>query len=206
MPVGLDKIKLPEWLTSLVASLGGVGLFTVAFLDSSILSFPIINDLLVIHLSIRNPVAMPYYVLMATLGSLAGSIVLYYLAKKGGEAYFRKHAGGRGERIRQWMDRNSFLAVAIPSVLPPPMPFKAFIVAAGVFQIRRRIFISALAAGRGFRYFAEGFLAVRYGNDAVRYISEHKLLCAAVMAGFIVASYLVSRMIMGGKRSKEASK
>jgi membrane protein YqaA with SNARE-associated domain len=201
--VGLDKIKLPEWLTSLVASLGGVGLFTVAFLDSSVLSFPIINDLLVIHLSIRNPVAMPYYVLMATLGSLAGSIVLYFLAKKGGEAYFRRHAGGRGERIRQWLDRNSFLAVAIPSILPPPMPFKAFIVAAGVFQVRMGVFVAALVAGRGFRYFAEGFLAVRYGEDAARYISEHKLLFAAVMGAFIAASYLVSRLIMGGKRSQK---
>ncbi len=195
--MGLDRIKLPGWLLNLVGSLGGVGLFTVAFLDSSVLSFPVINDLLVIHLSIRNPVAMPYYVTMATLGSLAGSIVLYYLAKKGGEAYFRKHTGGRGERIRQWLDRNAFLAVAIPSILPPPMPFKAFVVAAGVFQIRRRIFISALVAGRGFRYFAEGFLAVRYGQDAVRYISENKLLFAAVMGAFIVASYLVSRFFLG---------
>lgn len=195
--MGLDKIKLPEWLTSLVASMGGLGLFVVAFLDSSVLSFPIINDLLVIHLSIRNPVAMPYYVLMATLGSLAGSILLYYLAKKGGEAYFRKHAGGRGARIRGWLDRNSFLAVAIPSILPPPMPFKAFIVAAGVFQVRMRVFVAALVAGRGFRYAAEGFLAVRYGEEAVRYISENRLLFAAVMGLFILASYLVSRLIMG---------
>lgn len=201
--MGLDKIKLPEWLTSLVASMGGLGLFVVAFLDSSVLSFPIINDLLVIHLSIRSPVAMPYYVLMATLGSLAGSIVLYFLAKKGGEAYFRKHAGGRGARIRQWLDRNSFLAVAIPSILPPPMPFKAFIVAAGVFQVRMPVFVVALLVGRGFRYFAEGFLAVRYGEEAVRYISENKLLFAAVMAAFIFASYLVSRMIMGGKGKAE---
>jgi len=203
-----DQIKLPEWLTSLVASLGGVGLFAVAFLDSSILSFPIINDLLVIHLSIRNPVAMPYYAAMATLGSLAGSIVLYYLAKKGGEAYFRKHTGGRGERIRQWLDRNAFLAVAIPSVLPPPMPFKAFVVAAGVFQIRKRVFVSALVAGRGFRYFAEGFLAVRYGESAVRHLSENKLLFTAFIGGLLLASYLVTHFILGRRHAgdKEAGK
>lgn len=198
--MGFDQIKLPEWLTSLVASLGGVGLFAVAFLDSSILSFPIINDLLVIHLSIRNPVAMPYYAAMATLGSLAGSILLYHIARKGGEAYFRKHTGGRGERIRQWLDRNAFLSVAIPSVLPPPMPFKAFVVAAGVFQIRKRVFVSALVVGRGFRYFAEGFLAVRYGDAAVRYLSENKLLFTAIIGGLILASYMVSRVILGKRQ------
>jgi membrane protein YqaA with SNARE-associated domain len=179
-----------------VASLGGVGLFTVAFLDSSVLSFPVINDLLVIHLSIRNPAAMPYYATMAALGSLAGSIVLYFLAKKGGEAMFRTRAGTRGARIREWMDRNSFLAVAIPSVLPPPMPFKAFVVAAGVFQVRLPVFVAALVVGRGFRYFGEGFLAVRYGQDAVRIISEHKLAFTGVILVFILLSYLVTRMIL----------
>lgn len=195
--MGIDNIKLPEWLTKLVASMGGLGLFAVAFLDASVLSFPVINDLLVIHLSFRNPPAMPYYVAMATLGSLAGSILLYYLARKGGRAYFRKHSGGRGKRIRQWLDRNAFLAVAIPSILPPPMPFKAFVIAAGVFQIRRRIFVSALLVGRGLRYAAEGFLAVRYGSDAVRFIGDHKLLFTAMMGALVLASYLVSRMILG---------
>ena len=197
--MGLDKIKLPVWLTNLVGSLGPLGIFTVAFLDSSILSFPVINDLLVIHLSIRNPQLMPVYALMAVLGSLAGSILLYFLAKKGGEAYFQKHAGGRGERIRQWLDRNSFLAVAIPSILPPPMPFKAFVIAAGVFQIRKRVFVAALCVGRGVRYFAEGILAVKYGEDATRYLLEHKLQFTAIVLAFVLASYFVSRLVLGGR-------
>ncbi|MGH9815543.1 MAG: YqaA family protein [Candidatus Acidiferrales bacterium] len=202
-----DRIKLPEWLTSLVASMGGLGLFTVAFLDSSILSFPIINDLLVIHLSYRNPSAMPYYATMATLGSVGGSVVLYWLARKGGEAMFRRRAGHRAERIRGWLDRNSFLAVAIPSILPPPMPFKAFVVAAGVFQIRQRVFVAALVAGRGCRYFAEGILAVRYGADAVRFVAENKLLFTAIMFAFVLASYFVSRLLLGkGQLDPEAKK
>lgn len=189
--------QFAQWLLAVTSALGGLGLFLVAFLDSSVLTFPVANDLIVIQLSIQNPARMPYYATMATLGSLAGCLVLYYLARKGGEAYFRKHVGGRPERIRRWLDRNSFLAVAIPSVLPPPMPFKAFVVAAGVFQARRRIFIAALVIGRGFRYFAEGFLAVRYGADAVRYLSEHKLLFTAIVAAFILASYFVSRLFLG---------
>lgn len=198
--MNLDKIKLPAWLSNLVASLGPLGIFTVAFLDSSVLSFPVINDLLVIHLSIRAPQMMPVYAFMAMLGSLSGSLLLYFLAKKGGEAYFKTHAGGRGARIRAWMARNSFLAVAIPSILPPPMPFKAFVVAAGVFQVRLPIFALALCLGRGIRYFAEGFLAVKYGEEATQYLMHNKLQFTGIVLVFIIASYFASRLILGNRQ------
>ena len=187
--------NLPAWLKSLVASLGGVGLFAAAFLDASVLSLPVINDLLVIHLSLKNPAAMPYYVLMALLGSLVGSIFLYYLAKKGGEVMFRKKVGPRAGRIRAWVQRNAFLSIAVPSILPPPMPLKAFVLAAGVFQMPMKIFVVALLVGRGIRYTAEGILAVRYGDQAVRYLFENKFQFTLLITGLIVASYLVSRWI-----------
>src|SRR3970040_807502 len=98
--------KLPGWakqLVLLLQSMGGMGLFLAAFLDSSILPLPVINDFLVISYSARAPERMPYYALMATLGSLAGSFFLYFLAKKGGERMFRKAAGHRAERIRDWV-------------------------------------------------------------------------------------------------------
>ncbi len=197
--MNLDKIKLPAWLSNMVASLGPLGIFTVAFLDSSVLSFPVINDLLVINLSIRSPRMMPVYALTAMLGSLAGSVLLYFLARKGGEAYFKSHAGGRGARIRAWMARNSFLAVAIPSILPPPMPFKAFVIAAGVFQVRLPVFTLALCLGRGIRYFAEGFLAVKYGEEATRYLMQNKLQFTGIVLVFIVASYFLSKVVLGSR-------
>jgi membrane protein YqaA with SNARE-associated domain len=196
--MNFDKLTLPPWLASLVASVGGVGLFAAAFLDASVLSLPVINDLLVIHLSIQNPARMPYYALMATLGSLAGCLFLYYLARKGGEVMFRKRVGPRAERIRAWVQRNAFLSIAVPSILPPPMPFKAFVLAAGVFQMPRKIFVIALVAGRGFRYFAEGILAVRYGPDAVRYLRENKLEFTLIIGGLITASYLLTRFLFRG--------
>ena len=192
--MNFDKIKLPVWLQDAVASLGGFGLFLVAFLDSSVMSFPIINDLLVIHLSVRNPAAMPFYAVMATLGSLAGSIWLYYLAKKGGEAMFRRRAGQRAEPIRRWIERNAFLSVAIPSILPPPMPFKAFVLAAGVFQMPMRFFVVALLIGRGVRYFGEGFRAVRYGQDATRYLMQNKLEFTLSVLAVIFLMYLLMRL------------
>lgn len=194
--MSMDNFKLPVWLANLVGSLGPLGIFTVAFLDSSVLSFPIINDLLVINLSIRSPGMMPVYAIAAVLGSLAGSVLLYFLAKKGGEKYFSTHAGGRGARIREWMGRNSFLAVAIPSILPPPMPFKAFVIAAGVFQVRMSVFVAALCIGRGLRYFAEGILAVKYGEQATRYLFQNKLQFTGIVLLFILASYFVSRLIL----------
>ena len=188
--------RLPGWLQTAVANLGGLGLFVVAFLDSSILSFPIINDLLVIHLSAQDPAAMPYYALMATAGSLAGSIWLYYLAKKGGEAMFRRRVGKRAERVRAWVERNGFLSIAIPSILPPPMPFKAFVLAAGVFQMPMKMFVIALVLGRGFRYFAEGILAVRYGAGAIQYIRENRVEVGLMIVGLIALTWLLSRWML----------
>jgi membrane protein YqaA with SNARE-associated domain len=193
--MNLDNIKLPVWLQNAVASLGGFGLFVVAFLDSSVMSFPVINDLLVIHLSVRNPAAMPFYAAMATLGSVAGSIWLYYLAKKGGEAMLRRRVGQRTERVRRWVERSGFLSIAIPSVLPPPMPFKAFVLAAGVFQMPLRVFVVALVVARGVRYFGEGLLAVRYGRDAARYLMQNKLEFTLIVLAVIVASYLLTRLL-----------
>lgn len=191
--------KFPAWLKHLVhllQSLGGFGIFLAAFLDSSVLSLPVINDFLVISYSIRAPARMPYYVLMATLGSLAGSLFLYYLAKKGGEVMFRKTVGPRAERIRAWVNRNDFLSIAIPSILPPPMPFKAFVLAAGVFQMRIPTFVLALVLGRGFRYFAEGILAVRYGDQAWDWLKQHPAEFTLLLLSLVAASWLVTRFVL----------
>ncbi len=188
--------KLPHWLQVLVNSVGGLGLFAVAFLDSSVLTFPVINDLLVIHLSMKSPGRMPYYALMATLGSLAGSVFLYYLARKGGELAFRKRAGARAERIQAWVYRNGFLSVLIPAMLPPPTPFKLFVLAAGVFQVPLRTFAVALLLARSARYFGVGYLAVRYGAEASRHLAEHKLQVSLVALVVILAGYLLSRIIL----------
>jgi membrane protein YqaA with SNARE-associated domain len=187
--------RLSDWALGLTATLGGLGLFLVAFLDSSFLSLPVANDLIVIRLAVDNPARMPYYALMATLGSLAGCLVIYSLARKGGEAYFQKSAGPRAERIRGWLVRNAFLSVAIPSILPPPMPFKLFVIAAGVFQVPLRVFVISLLVGRGLRYFAGGILAVRYGQQAIDLLKRHPLLFTLAMLLLIVVSFALTRLI-----------
>ena len=191
----MDRIKLPGWLQTFVASMGGGGIFAVAFLDSSVLSFPFVTDILVMELCIQKPARMPYYAAMAAFGSLAGCIWLYLLAKKGGEAYFHRHGGRAAKKARHWVDRNAFLSVFIPAILPPPLPFKVFVLAEGVFQVPLKTFMFSLLAGRGLRYFVEGILAVLYGEATLRFLLSHSRAVALSAAVILVVLYVVSRVV-----------
>ena len=191
----MNLIKIPHWLQGVIASTGGLGLFLLAFLDSSVLSFPVINDLLVISLSIQTPARMPYYALMATLGSLAGCVLLYFIARKGGEAMFHRYAGERALHIKDWIDRNGFLGMLVAALLPPPTPFKIFVIAAGVFEVPVRSFSLALLIARTVRYFGVGLLAVRYGAAATHYLVQHKLKTSLLVLVVVLAAYLLLRFV-----------
>ena len=189
----MKQRPLPGWLQNLVAMMGGGGLFVVAFFDSSVLSFPFITDALVMRLSFANPARMPYYAAMAAAGSLAGCIWLYLLAKKGGEAYFHRHAKGRAEQVKEWVDEHAFLSVFVPAILPPPLPFKIFVLAEGVFQVPLRTFILAILLGRGLRYLAEGILAVRYGDATLDFLKVHSAAVALSVVAVLLVMFLASR-------------
>ncbi len=154
--------------------LGGPGLFVVAFLDSSFLSLPQINDLLVVWLVTKHPGRVVYYAAMATLGSLAGCLVMYYLGRRGGEAFLRRRVSG--ERLT-WahtlFERYGPLAIAVPAVLPPPAPFKLFVILAGVAGMRAIPFAVSVTLARGARYLGEGLLAVWFGEQAFAFLGRH---------------------------------
>ena len=180
--------RIVSWIQAFAVSVGGPGLFVIAFLDSSFLSLPEINDLLVIMMVIEHKERMLYYALMATLGSITGCFVLYGLGRKGGEALVRRRFGGA--RMRRAMDLSSrygMLAVAVPAILPPPAPFKVFVLLAGVAQVPVWQFATAVGLGRGFRYFGEGWLAVRYGDDAVAFLEANGRLVSIVLALIVLA-------------------
>jgi membrane protein YqaA with SNARE-associated domain len=197
MDLPAPKFHLPLWLQAIVTSAGGLGLFLIAFLDSSVLTFPVINDLLLIDLSIRNPARMPYYAAMATLGSVGGCLLLYYLARKGGEAMFHKHAGARAQWICDWTKRNGFLSILLTALLPPPNPFKVFVIAAGAFEMPVQTFVLGLLAARGIRFFGEGFLAIRYGDQASHFLLTHKLEVTGITLLVVLTLYLTMRMAFG---------
>jgi membrane protein YqaA with SNARE-associated domain len=188
------QIHLPNWLQAAVAAGGGLGLFLIAFLDSSVLTFPVINDLLLIDLSVRYPARMPYYAAMATLGSVGGCLLLYYIARKGGEAMFHKHAGPRAQHIHAWINRNGFVSILLTALLPPPTPFKVFVIAAGALEMPLRPFVLGLLVARGFRFFGEGYLAVRFGDQASHFLISHKLEVAGITLGVVLILYLASRI------------
>jgi membrane protein YqaA with SNARE-associated domain len=177
-----------NWIQTFALSIGAPGLFLVAFLDSSFLSLPQINDLLLIVMIVQQKPLMPVYAASATLGSIVGCMVPYYLGRKGGEALVHKRFGAsRANRAIALLQRHGVLAVLLPALLPPPAPFKLFVILAGVARIPVHKFIAAIAIGRGIRYFGEGFLAVRYGDGAMLLMEENGRVVALLLVGLLVA-------------------
>lgn len=191
--------QLSGWKQKIVAfagTLGAPGLFLISFLDSSVLTFPVINDLLLIELCIQHPARMVFYALMAASGSVLGCVLLYFIARKGGEAFFHRKAGHRAAAIRHWVEQNGFIGVLMAALLPPPTPFKIFVFAAAVFEVPFWSFTAAIAMARTIRYFGMGYLAVRYGNDAMPFLKSHKFEASIVIVLFVLLSYVISRIIL----------
>jgi len=179
-----------NWVYGAALSLGGPGLFVVAFLDSSFISLPQINDLLVVLMVVRNKTAMPYYAAMATTGSVAGCYAIYVIAKRGGDAFLRRRLkAGHIDRGLAVYRRHGVLALMVPAILPPPAPFKLFVLLAGVANVRPLQFVGAIAAARGLRYFVLGALAVRYGDAALELMRTH---------GRVVGIWLAVLLVAGG--------
>ena len=165
---------LLAWVQGVATALGAPGLFLVAALDSSFLSLPQINDLLLILSVTKNPHLMPLYATMSTLGSLAGCFAMYAVGRKGEDALIRKRfSGARSQRLLALFNRFGMLAVLVPAILPPPAPFKIFVILAGASRMSPWTFALAVVLGRGFRYFGEGLLAVWYGEQAITFLENH---------------------------------
>lgn len=194
------------WRQKIVAfagALGAPGLFLISFLDSSVLTFPVINDLLLIELSVQKPARMPLYAAMAMTGSVLGCVLLYFIARKGGEAFFQRKAGKRADAIRHWVNKNGFGGVLAAALLPPPTPFKFFVFAAGVFEVPLSSYVSAIALARAIRYFGIGYLATRYGEQALPFIAQHKVQVAIGVIVFVAISYGLSRLILRDNAENE---
>lgn len=176
----------------LALALGAPGIFLVAFFDSSILSLPEIADLLVIWMVTSHKSRFLLYVSSATLGSLLGCLVLYGIGKKGGaSAVRRRFSSSNVERALGAFRRHGVMAVLIPSILPPPAPFKIFVFVAGVADISLARFSAAILVGRGVRYAIEGLLAVRYGERAMSFIRDHGTEAALAAVGVLVVGFVL---------------
>jgi membrane protein YqaA with SNARE-associated domain len=140
------------------------------------------------------------YPVMASVGSALGSLVLYEIGRKGGELLLRKRVSkARFENIRDRFEKQEFIALMIPSMLPPPWPFKLFVLSAGVFHMKVRDFVIAIFVGRLIRFLILATLTVRFGPQIVeitkRVFRQHPEIAVAVVIAAILLAYMIFRLL-----------
>lgn len=190
---------------ALAESLGGPGLFVVAFVDSSFLTLPEVADILVVLFAIRSPADWPYFAAMTTAGSVSGSLALYLIGRKGGEALLRRRFHERHvDRGLAWYRRFGAWVLVVPATLPPPTPFKLFVLLAGVAGVERRRFLAAVAIGRGVRYGGEAYLATLYGEQALRFIQENAFTWA-VPAVLVLVTAIAAWLLWRRFKARKAA-
>ena len=148
-------------------------------------------DLVMITLSAKNPAGMPLYALAATVGSTIGCTILYLLARRAGVAALSRLKNERRERVENLLGRYDMFAVMLPAVLPPPFPFKPFVLCAGVFKLKLGRFITAIFIGRAARFLLEGWLAIQFGDEAQRIIKRHGWKVLIVVAALVLIAFAV---------------
>ncbi len=185
--------------------LGGPGLFLIALGDSSFLSVPEGSDILIVVLSIgQSWDRMLYFVAMTVLGSITGCSLLYLVGRRGGGFVERRLDPARVARMARQYEKWGVWAVMIPSILPPPTPFKVFVLTAGVFKLPFMKFLAAVSVGRTIRYLAWGVLAVFYGEWTVHFIHDNLPAAGVVLAAFLILS-IVLLMVLRMKRRAQGS-
>ncbi len=164
----------------------------IGALDSSLLSLPEINDYLVVGRCYKYPTAVFYFPLLAAAGSVLGCWLLYSIMRRGGQALLRKRFKPESiQRVERAYARFGFLAIAIPAILPPPLPFKVFVATAGTLEYPRWKFLITVMLARSFRYYVEGILAVFYGRRVLLFMKDNGLVILSVVAAVALVGLLV---------------
>jgi membrane protein YqaA with SNARE-associated domain len=166
-------IKWLRQLSEYLITFGGFGLFTVALLDSTFVPLPSSADALMLLLTTTYPSWMLFYAFMATSGSAIGCWILYLVSRRAGARALNRFSEKKQARVKSLIERYDMMAVLVATLLPPPFPFKLFVVTAGVFRFSLVRFMIAIVAGRAFRFLLEGYFAVRYGAEAKAILAKY---------------------------------
>ncbi len=176
---------------------GAFGLFVVALLDSTFVPLPSSADALMIVLSTAHPSWMLLYAFMATAGSALGCWILYLISRRAGARALNRFSERKQQRVKHLIERYDMIAVLVATLLPPPFPFKLFVVTAGVFRFSLLRFMLAIIAGRAFRFLLEGYFAVRYGAQAKEILAKYYpwigLGLVAAILTFVIVKRWMSR-------------
>ncbi len=199
--------KFSAWLVALLKPLGFWGAGAIAILDSS--TIPVPMDLIISGYVWADRPHFWLYCVMAAIGSSIGGLLPFYLGRAGGELFLLKRVDrARYEQLRDRFERQEFIALFVPSMLPPPTPWKLFVFGAGVFEMKLRDFLAAVFLGRLVRFMAEGLLVLYYGPEIVSVV--HDLLqkhLAAVLTGLAIVlgilAVIAIRKSRGRRRSGE---
>lgn len=196
--------KIATWLEVNVIGLplyfAAPAMIIIGALDSSLLSLPEINDYLVVGRCYKYPTAAFYFPLFAAAGSVIGCNILYTIVRRGGQAVLRKRFKLQSiKRVERAYERFGFLAIGIPAILPPPLPFKIFVATAGALEYPRWKFLLTVMIARSFRYYVEGILAVFYGKRVLLFLKDNGLVIISIVGTIILIAgivYLIVRRRM----------
>lgn len=194
--IGHILARYTAWIWGVLAPLGMWGVFLIAFADSALLGMPI--DALVAAFAYQHRSRFLLYVIMASLGSAVGSIPLYIIGYLGGEKVLRKRIPEeRFQKIHQSFENHEFWALMFPGMLPPPMPFKIFVLGAAVFEMRFTHFLAAIFLGRFVRFSVLSALVLWFGPHIVQVLGslfkQHLYPALGVIAAIAVLFWLVLR-------------
>jgi membrane protein YqaA with SNARE-associated domain len=168
----------------------------IGALDSSLLSLPEINDYLVVGRCFKQPSAAFYFPLFAAAGSVMGCAILYSIMRRGGQAVLRKRFSLESiKRVEKAYARFGFLAIAVPAILPPPLPFKIFVATAGTLEYPRWKFLLTVMLARSLRYYVEGILAVFYGRRVLLFFKDNGLVIISIGAAAVLIGILIYLLV-----------
>ena len=183
---------LEQYVISVPIYIAAPAMVMIGALDSSLLSLPEINDYLVVGRCYKYPSAVFYFPLFAAGGSVLGCWLLYSIMRRGGQALLRKRFKPESiQRVERAYARFGFLAIAIPAILPPPLPFKIFVATAGTLEYPRWKFLLTVMLARSFRYYVEGILAVFYGRRVLLFLKDNGLVILSIAASVVVLGLLI---------------
>lgn len=187
---------LERYVLGLPLYLAAPAMLLIGALDSSLLSLPEINDYLVVGRCFKQPSAAFYFPLFAAAGSVMGCAILYSIMRRGGQAVLRKRFSLESiKRVEKAYARFGFLAIAVPAILPPPLPFKIFVATAGTLEYPRWKFLLTVMLARSLRYYVEGILAVFYGRRVLLFFKDNGLVIISIGAAAVLIGILIYLLV-----------
>jgi membrane protein DedA with SNARE-associated domain len=183
-------------LVSTLISWGPLGVLLLAVIDSAGIPIPGGVDALVMVLAAVDPADAYLAAGAAVVGSVIGNLILFWIARRGGEAYLAGHTlSGRGARFRAWFGRYGLLTVFIPAVLPIPLPLKVFVLSAGALGVHPVTFLIVVLVARIPRYFGLAYLGSQLGSGAGAYLKDHVRELLLIAGALFVVLYLMIRVV-----------